>query len=74
MTGKISNLPIDKSFGFISGEDGLEYFFHESDVADRGMDDLRRTYKSMGGNKVKVTFEASKTSKGPRASNVTISF
>ena len=30
MQGRISDLVIDRGFGFISGEDGREFFFHRS--------------------------------------------
>ncbi len=72
MTGKISNIPADKKFGFISGEDGLEYFFHESDVPEQGFVTLATKFRKMGGGKVGVTFETLRTEKGPRAANVTL--
>ena len=34
MTGKISRLLIEKGFGFITGEDGQDYFMHRSAVRD----------------------------------------
>jgi CspA family cold shock protein len=30
MTGKITRIVGDKGFGFITGEDGQDYFFHRS--------------------------------------------
>lgn len=72
MTGKISNIPIDKKFGFISGGDGLEYFFHETDVFDHGFDFLASRFRKEGGGKIVVTFDTLRTDKGPRAANVTI--
>lgn len=72
MTGKVSNIPIDKKFGFISGEDGLEYFFHESDVSEHGFDMIASKFRKSGGGKIGVTFETLRTDKGPRAANVTL--
>jgi cold shock CspA family protein len=34
MTGIIKTLVASRGFGFIRGEDGLEYFFHWSDQVD----------------------------------------
>lgn len=73
MTGKISNIPMDKRFGFISGGDGLEYFFHESDVSDEGFNALAAKFRKEGGGAIEVTFDGSRTPKGPRATNVAIS-
>lgn len=62
MTGKIKRVIEDRQFGFISGDDNNEYFFHASDlvgiqfnVVDAGM---------------KVEFEPKTTVKGLRASEV----
>lgn len=73
MTGKVSNVPPEKRFGFISGEDGLEYFFHETDVADHSFNVIATKFKKEGGGKVGVTFDTLRTDKGPRAANVTLS-
>ncbi len=72
MTGKVSNVPPDKKFGFISGGDGQEYFFHESDVVENGFNELATKFRKEGGGKVEVIFESTKTPKGPRAKNVSI--
>ena len=70
MVGTISNLIVDKRFGFISGGNGQEYFFHESDTEDC-WETLVTEFRAQGGGKVQTTFEPEKTPKGPRARNVT---
>lgn len=32
MTGKINRLFRDRPYGFITGDDGNDYFFHESEI------------------------------------------
>jgi len=49
-----------KRFGFIEGEDGEEYFVHQSAIIDD---------KILNEND-KVSFEPSKTDKGKQAKNV----
>jgi cold shock CspA family protein len=71
MNGVISNMIPTKKFGFISGDNGQEYFFHYSEVLV-DWDLLLNYFTKNGGGKVKVTFEAVKTPKGPRARNVTL--
>ncbi len=34
MNGVIKRLTSDRGFGFITGDDGHDYFFHRSDLAD----------------------------------------
>ncbi len=64
--GTIKKLVHDKGFGFISGSDGSDVFFHHSSVADRQFDSLEEgqqvdyTVDSQGGNQ----------GKGPRAATV----
>ena len=62
MTGKIRTLRVDKGFGFITGETGQEYFFHQSAIYGEGIADLRENDG--------VEFEVSDGPKGPRAENV----
>lgn len=62
MQGKIKTLKNDKGFGFIKASDGVEYFFHRSEVRRSSFDDLR-----LGDD---VAFEVSDGSKGPRAADV----
>lgn len=71
MTGIVSNLIINKKYGFISGDNGQEYFFHMADSPE-SWETIVSKFTELGGNKVKVYFEAAKTPKGPRAKNVSI--
>ena len=59
--GTIKRLVMDRGFGFLSGEDGKEYFFHRSGT-DTDFDRLQ------GGER--VTFEIEPSPKGPRAGKV----
>ncbi|HEY1912611.1 MAG TPA: cold shock domain-containing protein [Vicinamibacterales bacterium] len=63
MNGKIRTLRTDKGFGFIKGENGQDYFFHQSAIFGEGIADLREGDS--------VTFEPTQGDKGPRAENVT---
>ena len=63
MNGVISSFKKDKGFGFIMGEDGVEYFFHRSAVKNTEFDSLGRGRR--------VTFTASTGGeKGPRTDEV----
>jgi cold shock protein len=60
MTGFVKKLVPERGFGFITGEDGKEYFFHSSETI--GFEDLYEGDQ--------VTFDADtgpKAAKGPRA-------
>lgn len=70
MTGTVSNILEAKKFGFISGENGQEYFFHMADTED--WDKVSSEFSKNGGGKIKVSFDPIKTPKGPRAKNVSI--
>src|SRR5215212_11399063 len=61
-TGTIARLLIDKGFGFIRDESGLEHFFHRSSVRGAVFELLRE------GQRVEFTIEDSQ--KGPRAGDV----
>ena len=61
--GKISKLVTDRGFGFITADDGKEYFFHRSGV------DGSRSFDTLSGGD-KVTFEVEPSPKGPRANRV----
>ena len=63
-TGTIKRLVMDRGFGFLSGEDGKEYFFHRSSV-EGSFEALQE------GQKVTFDIEAS-APKGPRASRVRV--
>lgn len=65
MTGKIKKIYTDRFFGFITGEDGKDYFFHGSQlIADESRD--QDTYTEGE----KVTFDVVDTRKGKAAKNV----
>src|SRR5262245_44857572 len=61
-TGTIARLLIDKGFGFIRDEGGIEHFFHRSSVRGAVFELLRE------GQRVEFTPEESQ--KGPRAGDV----
>jgi cold shock CspA family protein len=71
MVGTVSNIIAAKKFGFISGENGQEYFFHHSEMVSN-WDELLADFNMAGGGKVKVEFEPIRTPKGPRAKNVKV--
>ena len=62
-SGTIKKLVPDRGFGFITGDDGQEYFFHRSGIS-ADFDSLR------GGEK--VDFDVEQGPKGPRANNVKV--
>ncbi len=62
-TGTIKKLISDRGFGFITGEDGKDYFFHRDAMA--GTLDFDRL---VGGERVSFDIQASQ--RGPRAANV----
>jgi len=53
----------DRGFGFITGEDGKDYFFHRD-----GLDRSLEFDRLVGGEK--VNFEIESSPRGPRAVNV----
>ena len=62
--GSIARLLIDKGFGFIRDEGGIEHFFHRSSIRGAVFELLRE------GQRVEFTPEES--AKGPRASEVSL--
>ena len=62
MNGTIKRLVSEKGFGFVEGQGGHEYFFHQSACTATPFDDLREGQA--------VTFETGQGPKGPRAENV----
>ena len=61
-TGTIARLLIDKGFGFIRDESGIEHFFHRSSVRGAVFELLREGQR--------VEFTAEESTKGPRAGDV----
>ncbi len=62
-TGTIKKVVSDRGFGFITAEDGKEYFFH------RGALQASLDFDRLSGGE-RVTFEVEASPKGPRASSV----
>jgi cold shock protein len=61
--GTVKKIVADRGFGFITAEDGKDYFFHRGEL-DPSMDFDRL----IGGERVQFEVEASP--KGPRATKV----
>jgi CspA family cold shock protein len=62
-TGSIKKVMADRGFGFITAEDGKDYFFHRDSLS--GSLDFDRL---VGGEA--VVFDVQQSPKGPRAANV----
>ncbi len=62
-TGTVKKLVSDRGFGFITGEDGKDYFFHRDGLAP-SLD-----FDRMGGGE-RVEFDLQSSQRGPRAVNV----
>jgi len=62
-TGTIKKLVSDRGFGFITGEDGKDYFFHRD-----GLDSSLDFDRLSGGEK--VSFDIESSPRGPRAVKV----
>lgn len=62
-TGSIKKVVSDRGFGFITGEDGKDYFFHRD-----GLDPSLDFDRLVGGEKVR--FEIESSPRGPRATKV----
>jgi CspA family cold shock protein len=61
-TGTIARLLIDKGFGFIRDESGVEHFFHRSAVRGAVFELLREGQR--------VEFVPEESAKGPRAGDI----
>jgi len=59
MKGKVKFFNRQQSFGFIAGEDGKEYFVHESGIKQGSIDENDD-----------VTFDVEDGDRGPKAINV----
>ncbi|MGF6906097.1 cold-shock protein [Fusobacterium sp. PH5-44] len=64
MKGTVKWFNKDKGFGFITGEDGKDYFIHFSGIAGEGFKSLEE-----GQN---VNFNVTDGQKGPMAVDVTV--
>jgi CspA family cold shock protein len=62
-TGTIKKLVSDRGFGFITAEDGKEYFFHRNELESSSDFD-----RLIGGERVE--FEPGTSAKGPQAMKV----
>src|SRR6266516_2939316 len=62
-TGTMKKIISDRGFGFITGEDGKDYFFHRD-----GLDRSLEFDRLVGGEK--VNFEIESSPRGPRAGKV----
>jgi CspA family cold shock protein len=62
-TGTVKKIVSDRGFGFITAEDGKDYFFHRDEV-DGTLD-----FDRLNGGE-SVTFEVQASPKGPRAARV----
>ena len=62
MTGRIKHIVRDRGFGFITAEDGKDYFFHHTYVEGIGFNDLDIDEA--------VEFEPADSPKGPCATKV----
>ena len=62
-TGTVKKLVAERGFGFITADDGKDYFFHRSSIAATLEFD-----RLVGGERVQ--FEIQQDAKGARAANV----
>jgi cold shock protein len=63
-TGKVKKVVSEKGFGFITGSDGKDVFFHKNGLVGVSFDSLR------GGEEVQ--YEVEQTPKGTSAKNVSL--
>ena len=64
MNGEIKDVVVDRGFGFIRDGNGVEWFFHRTDVKPHKND-----FQGLRARD-RVTFEPSHNEKGPKAANV----
>jgi CspA family cold shock protein len=62
-SGTIKKVVADRGFGFITGEDGKDYFFHRD-----GLNESIDFDRLVGGEN--VTFDVESNPRGPRAANI----
>jgi CspA family cold shock protein len=65
MNGELVRIFVDRGFGYIKGEDGVDYFVHRSAFLGDAVFETARPG-------LRVTFEAIRSPKGPRAENVRV--
>ncbi len=63
LTGSVKKVVADRGFGFITADDGQEYFFHRSSV------DSSMEFDRLNGGE-RVSFDIERSDKGPRAGQV----
>lgn len=63
-TGTIKKLVRERGFGFIQGQDGVEFFFHRSALAGEGFATLTEVQA--------VEFDVEMGDKGPRAAHMKV--
>lgn len=73
--GFIRSVQIEKGFGFLVGPDGVERFFHVTQLRGCRLDELQIAQGGQPGTAVRFTIEperlgADGKSRGPRACNV----
>ena len=62
-TGTVKKVVSDRGFGFITAEDGKDYFFHRNEL------ELPLDFDRLAGGE-QVAFEIEASPKGPRAAHV----
>lgn len=62
MTGAIKIVNSARGFGFIAGDDGVDYFFHRAELLGLPLEELKAGQR--------VRFETHMTKRGPRAAAV----
>ena len=63
--GTIKRIVLDRGFGFLEGDDGKEYFFHMSGLAEGiRIESLREGQK--------VSYDTERSPRGPRATRVAV--
>ncbi|MBI2777701.1 MAG: cold shock domain-containing protein [Chloroflexi bacterium] len=62
-TGTIKKVVADRGFGFITAEDGKDYFFHRDSIQSP------LSFDRLNGGEA-VAFDVQSSPKGPRAANV----
>ena len=63
VTGTVKKVVVERGFGFLTGEDGQEYFFHRS-----GLESSLSFENLIAGQR--LSFEVESSDKGPRAKRI----